>query len=220
MGWGAVPPDPIDPHRILRQIKRARCVNLDRWVLEIGSTKYRLPIQRTVHVYNYFSIGVDALVALNFHKTRESPFYLLSNRLLNKLIYVCYGTQQLLQRDCENIEKRIELFLDNKLIKLPELQSIVFLNIDSWGAGVKLCNLSETENSISDGYIEVFGIVSSFHIAQLQVGISKPIVIGRAQNVKIKIFKPCPVQADGEPWIQKACEIHLKAKGQVKILKN
>lgn len=43
-------------------------------------------------------------------------------------------------------------------------------------------------NSISDGILEVFGIVSSFHIAQLQVGISKPVRIGQAKHVKVFIF--------------------------------
>ena len=32
-------------------------------------------------------IGVDALVTYNFHKARESPFYLISSRIINKLIY-------------------------------------------------------------------------------------------------------------------------------------
>lgn len=34
---------------------------------------------------NYASIGVDALVALNFHKTRESKFYLFGSRLINRV---------------------------------------------------------------------------------------------------------------------------------------
>lgn len=58
---------------------------------------------------------------------------------LLQLIYFGFGTQQIVQRDCEGIEKKLNLYLDNKLIDLPELQSIVFLNIDSWGAGCKLC---------------------------------------------------------------------------------
>ena len=38
----------------------------------------------TVRMTNYVSLGVDALVTLNFHKTRESPHYLWSSRLVNK----------------------------------------------------------------------------------------------------------------------------------------
>lgn len=36
------------------------------------------------------------------------------------------------------LEKKIVLYIDEKNIELPELQSVVCLNIDSWGAGVKL----------------------------------------------------------------------------------
>ena len=39
------------------------------------------------YMQNYISIGVDALVTYNFHKARESPFYLISSRIINKLIY-------------------------------------------------------------------------------------------------------------------------------------
>ena len=62
----------------------------------------------------------------------------LKENVYLKLIYFCFGTQQIVQRDCEGIEQKLELYLDNKLVELPELQSIVFLNIDSWGAGCKL----------------------------------------------------------------------------------
>lgn len=41
-------------------------------------------------------------------------------------------------------------------------------------------------HSTSDGILEVLGIVSSFHIAQLQVGLNKPIRLGQAKVVKVK----------------------------------
>lgn len=41
--------------------------------------------QNKMFMYNYLSIGVDAQVALNFHKTRESRFYLFSHRIFNKV---------------------------------------------------------------------------------------------------------------------------------------
>ena len=34
---------------------------------------------------NYMSVGVDALVTLNFHRARESPFYIFSSRTINKV---------------------------------------------------------------------------------------------------------------------------------------
>lgn len=36
-----------------------------------------------------------------------------------------------------------------------------------------------------DGLLEVFGVYSSFHIAQMQVSLSEPIRLGQARNVMV-----------------------------------
>lgn len=51
---------------------------------------------------------------------------------------MCFGTQQVVQPDCAGLEQHVDLYLDGVRVELPEVQSIVCLNIDSWGAGVKL----------------------------------------------------------------------------------
>uniref|UniRef100_A0A1B0D780 Diacylglycerol kinase n=1 Tax=Phlebotomus papatasi TaxID=29031 RepID=A0A1B0D780_PHLPP len=228
LNWGAEAPDSIDPIDFLRQIQSAEVTKLDRWLLEIAGTTSRIPLKRplrrNVSMYNYFSIGVDAQVTLNFHRARESQFYMLSSRLINKILYLCFGTHQVVQPDCVGLEKVIELWLDDKKIDLPELQSVVFLNIDSWGAGVKLWEMgrdddSTARSSFCDGIIEVLGIVSSFHIAQLQVGLNKPIRLGQAHSARLRISRACPVQVDGEPWVQTPCEISIQCTGQATVLK-
>lgn len=74
--------------------------------------------------------------------------------------------------------------------------------------------------SISDGILEVMGIVSSFHMAQLQVGLNKPIRLGQAKMVRIVLKDTFPVQADGEPWIQHPCELNVSSQGQANMLKH
>lgn len=229
LNWGSEPPGSLNPIEFLYKIETATPIKLDRWLIEFANrTTSRNPLKwsphRSLFMYNYFSVGVDAQVALNFHKARESSLYMFSSRIINKALYLCFGTQQMVQPDCVGLEKQIELYLDGTKIDLPELQSVVCLNIDSWGAGVRLWEMStdqseEYTHSTSDGILEVLGIVSSFHIAQLQVGLNKPIRLGQAKVVKMIIKQTCPVQADGEPWIQIPAEINITLKGQAKMLK-
>lgn len=74
-------------------------------------------------------------------------------------------------------------------------------------------------HSVADGKMEIFAVNSSFHIAQLQVGLSKPIRLGQAKTIRIVLKRAFPAQADGEPWIQKACEINLEKLDQVSMIK-
>lgn len=55
-----------------------------------------------------------------------------------QLLYLCFGTQQVVNADCKNLEQKLDLYLDGKLVHLPELEGIVVLNISSWGSGVDL----------------------------------------------------------------------------------
>ncbi|XP_025836280.1 diacylglycerol kinase epsilon isoform X2 [Agrilus planipennis] len=191
LGWGRENPSEVNVPDLLKKIDRAEVIDIDRWRIDVtpyrnlSNLGIRIP-SKTLYMYNYFSIGVDAQVALDFHKTRDSKFYIFGSRIFNKLLYLCFGTQQVVTADCKNIEKRLDLYLDGKYIDLPELESIVILNIPSWGAGVDLWGLCESENpqSYNDGILEVVGIYSSFHIAQLQVGLSTPHVLGQARTVE------------------------------------
>lgn len=102
-----------------------------------------------------------------------------------------------------------------------------FLNIDSWGSGVPLMKLAKKECnnipdlSMSDGFLDVFGISSSFHIAQLQVGLAKPLYLGRASEVLIRLNDTASIscQADGEPWLQNKSELNIHRQGQATVLK-
>lgn len=189
-----------NPFDLLKKIELAECVPIDRWLIQINYDRSsmiakrlnRLHPDRQMFMYNYISVGVDALVTFNFHKVRESAFYIIKSKIMNKFLYFIYGSKEVFWQKCDGLHKELELYMDNVKIELPELQSIVILNIDNWGAGVRLIEtLKESDPdfynsySFSDGLVEVFGISSSFHIAQLQVGLTKPIKFGRAKNVKV-----------------------------------
>ncbi|KAJ4444343.1 hypothetical protein ANN_06135, partial [Periplaneta americana] len=87
LGWGKEHHPNFDPGTFLEQVQKARLVELDRWNVQVHPYRHlgiRLPV-RNMNMYNYLSVGVDAQVTLDFHRTRESPFYIISSRLINKV---------------------------------------------------------------------------------------------------------------------------------------
>ncbi|XP_074098663.1 diacylglycerol kinase epsilon [Cotesia typhae] len=227
LGWGSEYGSSVEATKILQSIQDARPVKLDRWTVTLQCDGRSLGFrgsQQCKFMYNYMSVGVDAQVALNFHRARESRFYLFSHRIFNKLLYLCFGTQQVVERECKDLDKRIEVYLDGKQVDLPSTESIVVLNIPFWGAGVKLWELGLQGNegvgmqSINDGKLEVCALYSSFHIAQLQVGMSQPHRLGQAKTVTIKLLDSCAVQIDGEPWSQNPCEFCITHCNQASML--
>jgi len=116
----------------------------------------------------------------------------------------------------------VHLELDGTPVQLPELESIVLLNIPSWGGGVKLSIPDNTdyEQKLNDSLVEVFGLTSSFHIGQVMIGLSKPIFLGQAHTVRLVLDEHLPVQVDGEPWLQSPAHIELSWNSHAMVLRN
>ena len=113
--------------------------------------------------------------------------------------------------------------MDGEKVDLPNIESVVVLNIPCWGAGVRPWNLGTGHTkfpvpSISDGKLEVFCIYSSFHIAQMQVGLSEPLRIGQASRVEIVLKGSAPMQTDGEPWEQHPAKIVIDHYRRVPVM--
>ncbi|KAG8212748.1 hypothetical protein J437_LFUL019695 [Ladona fulva] len=171
LGWGVTHTSDFDPTTIFEQVIKASEKPLDRWKVLVQPLRH-LPMHhpsREMFMYNYMSIGVDAQVTLNFHRARESPFYIFSSRFFNRVS----------QRNSADVAP-------------PQ--------------------------DFSDGKLEVMTVHSSFHIAQLQVGLSEPHRIGQASNIKIKLKAQAPMQVDGEPWVQAPAEIEISIHNQALVL--
>jgi len=135
--------------------------------------------------------------------------------------------------------------MDGVKVDLPNIESVVVLNIPCWGAGVKPWTLGTghskfQKSSYNDEKLEVFCVYSSFHIAQMQVtdfvflkstshhkpviskskvGLSEPHRLGQANDIRILLYGKVPIQIDGEPWVQFPAEIHVSHHKQVPVLR-
>ncbi|KRX70093.1 Diacylglycerol kinase epsilon, partial [Trichinella sp. T6] len=208
LGWGDGHSGIVDAAGILQQLSQATPVKLDRWLVSVTSpTKLGMKWSKSEYkMNNYLSVGVDALVTLNFHNRRHSLPRVLSGRFMNKFLFFTYGTKDVLERMCRNLHLHVELQLDDKLVELPELEGVVVLNIPCWGAGVKPWQMGKggPPQLIDDGLLEV--------------GLSEPYRIGQAKKVQIRI-KDCslPMQVDGEPWRQGPSTILITHFGHASI---
>ena len=82
---------------------------------------------------NYFGIGLDADITLEFHNKREDKPEKFNSRLHNKGVYFKVGVGKLVGRKmCKNMHKEIRLEVDGKPIELPTLEGIIILNIMRW----------------------------------------------------------------------------------------
>uniref|UniRef100_A0A183IV78 Diacylglycerol kinase n=1 Tax=Soboliphyme baturini TaxID=241478 RepID=A0A183IV78_9BILA len=211
LGWGSASAGDIDVKRLILAIKHSKPVSLDRWNVRITLiSRFGMKwIQQNFKMNNYLSVGVDALVTLNFHHRRKHLPRVMSGRFINKLLFFTYGTKDVLERACRNLQDFVEVRLDDRLISLSQIEGIVVLNIPFWGAGVRPWQMGSAgeglmpfpAQAIDDGVLEVFALYSSFHIAQMQVGLSEPLRLGQAKRVELMIKNnTLPMQVDGEPW--------------------
>ncbi|XP_040186640.1 diacylglycerol kinase epsilon [Rana temporaria] len=223
LGWGVGYAGEVPAEQILRNVMEADRVKLDRWKVQVTNKGYSLRKPKVLTMNNYFSVGPDALMALNFHTHREKTPSLFSSRLVNKAVYLFYGTKDCLIQECKDLDKKVELELDGERISLPNLEGIVVLNIGYWGGGCRLWEgMGDEPYPLSrhdDGLLEVVGVYGSFHCAQIQVKLANPVRLGQAHTVRLILKNSrMPMQVDGEPWAQGPCEVTITHKTHALML--
>ncbi|XP_039453074.1 eye-specific diacylglycerol kinase isoform X4 [Culex pipiens pallens] len=207
LGWGGGYTDePIG--KILDNIGDSDTVLLDRWNLKVEPNpsvqnadpgKDNLPLNV---VNNYFSLGVDAHIALEFHEAREAHPEKFNSRLRNKMFYGQAGGKDLLKRKWKGLAEFVTLECDGKdltpKLKEHKVHAIVFLNIPSYGGGTHPWNKSggQYEPATDDGMIEVVGL-TTYQLPLLQAG-GHGTCIAQCKSAKIVTSKTIPMQVDGE----------------------
>ncbi|VDO44313.1 unnamed protein product [Haemonchus placei] len=175
---------------------------------------------------NYFGIGLDAKIALEFHNKREESEKTRSRSRLF-MWYGILGGKELMHRTYRNLDQRIRLECDGVRIELPSLQGIVILNIPSYSGGANFWGSSKDEifsaQSFDDRLLEVVALFGVIHVATSRV----PNVvrlqnhrIAQCRHIRIVIMgnDPIPVQVDGEPWLQPPGIMQIVHKNRAQLL--
>jgi len=230
LGWGSGYTDePLS--RVLTQIEGGVVEKFDRWNLDVrinsqversdeGQNKLPLSVMN-----NYFSLGADADVCLEFHESREANPDKFTSRLRNLMFYGKAGGRQVLQSKFKDLHKCIDRLLCDGVDlteRIHEIKPIciLFLNISKYSAGTSPWGHPTGETflpqSSDDGYLEVIGFTFTSMVAN-QCG-GHGVRIYQCSQAVLCTNKSITMQVDGEPCRLNPSQIHIKRRNQAKMI--
>ncbi|XP_060032485.1 diacylglycerol kinase zeta isoform X3 [Erinaceus europaeus] len=233
LNWGGGYTDePVS--KILSHVEEGNVVQLDRWDLRAEPCPEAGPEERDegatdrlpLDVFNnYFSLGFDAHVTLEFHESREANPEKFNSRFRNKMFYAGTAFSDFLMGSSKDLAKHIRVVCDGTDLtpKIQDLkpQCIVFLNIPRYCAGTMPWGHPGEHHDFEpqrhdDGYLEVIGFTMT-SLAALQVG-GHGERLTQCQEVVLTTSKAIPVQVDGEPCKLVASRIHIALRNQATMV--
>jgi diacylglycerol kinase (ATP) len=160
----------------ISKIEKACVVLLDKWDLTYTSDVV-LPHENHV-MHNYFSIGSDANIALQFHEMRQAHPEKFSSRTQNLAWYVRLGLQNF---STELLSPHVSVEINGSKVELPEsTRCVVVLNLPSYSGGgnpwgtKKSRHKSYANPAIDDGLIEVVAVNGPLQLVCLKSRIFLP----------------------------------------------
>nr|XP_042128989.1 diacylglycerol kinase iota isoform X2 [Peromyscus maniculatus bairdii] len=232
LNWGGGYTDePVS--KILCQVEDGTIVQLDRWNLHVERNPDLPPeeledgvCKLPLNVFNnYFSLGFDAHVTLEFHESREANPEKFNSRFRNKMFYAGAAFSDFLQRSSRDLSKHVKVVCDGTDLtpKIQDLkfQCIVFLNIPRYCAGTMPWGNPGDHHDFEpqrhdDGYIEVIGFTMA-SLAALQVG-GHGERLHQCREVMLLTYKSIPMQVDGEPCRLAPAMIRISLRNQANMV--
>ncbi|KAK9785856.1 hypothetical protein WJX73_007544 [Symbiochloris irregularis] len=227
----------------LHDVEHATIALLDRWKVSIepqpvpqrglqrtlSNNSSRKPEPKITKVMNnYLGIGVDAKVSLEFHTVREQYPDWFRSQIGNKLWYTGMGAKDIIGQSSQQLSKKLVVECDGvKLDLADDIEGLLVINIPSYMGGVNLWASSAASpsrrrfapQSFSDGLLEVVAVFGSWHLGQLQVGLSRAIRLAQCHALTITASQALPVQIDGEPWQQPPATLRISLHSQAFMLR-
>uniref|UniRef100_A0A8B9TGV4 Diacylglycerol kinase n=1 Tax=Anas platyrhynchos TaxID=8839 RepID=A0A8B9TGV4_ANAPL len=220
--------------KILSHVEDGNIVQLDRWNLHVEPNPDANPEEKDeaaadklpLDVFNnYFSLGFDARVTLEFHESREANPEKFNSRFRNKMFYAGTAFSDFLTGSSKDLAKHVKLVCDGTDLtpKIQDLkpQCLVFLNIPRYCAGTMPWGNPGEHHDFEpqrhdDGCIEVIGFTMT-SLAALQVG-GHGERLCQCRQVVLTTSKAIPMQVDGEPCKLAASCIHISLRNQANMV--
>jgi diacylglycerol kinase (ATP) len=200
LGWPGTAPSDGELPRLLERLAQAPARALDRWVLE-GPGKAQA-------WFNYLSFGLDARIALAFHRLRRRHPRLIRARLVNQALYGALGLCQ----------PRLDLQRAIRLVGGPSLPpwtaALVAVNIPSYAGGVRLGPAIDA----ADRRLDLFPVAGGLGLGLVTARVRQPRSLGQAAELELELAHALPFQCDGEPGIADAGRYRVRWGGQVAVL--
>eukprot|EP01132_Coremiostelium_polycephalum_P002296 gene2296-2832_t len=207
---------------ILREIGDSRVHTLDLWNLEITGKE-----NKTITMNNYFSIGIDANIALGFHTARNANPSLFTGRTVNKLWYTKIGLEEFVTTKFVKLSKILRITVNGvELILDKSIKGIMILNLGSYAGGVDLWGKKAVDKFkkqyIDDQLLEVVAVTSLPHLGSCLSNIANPIRLAQGNEIVIEHTKregyDTTYQVDGEPYNIDSCTFKISFFKQVNML--